>query len=198
MKGLVSPPVCNTLVPEWTGLPGTTNLLLAVGGRVPARSRAGSGYKSSLGLSVWKPWGADPRTAGLWARGCLACQSSVQAVLWRMSVLSSPSARRLPSLPEFRASGSLAGDGAFLRSCEEGYLAFRSSVQAVLWRATVLSSVAGPGAPRGVVAAVAAVAGCPSGCPLATECCVCACLIKLAQSGSTQRVAQTKTPSKAL
>ena len=139
--------------------------------------------------------GADPRTAGLWTRGCLACQSSVQAVLWRMSVLSSPSARRLPSLPEFRASGSLAGDGAFLRSCEEGYLAFRSSVQAVLWRATVLSSVAGPGAPRGVVAAVAAVAavaGCPSGCLLATECCVCACLIKLAQSGSTQPVAQRK------
>ena len=177
--------MCNTLVPEWTGLPGTTNLLLAVGGRVPARSRAGSGYKSSLGLSVWKPWGADPRTAGL------ACQSSVQAVLWRMSVLSSPSARRLPSLPEFHASGSLAGDSAFLGSCEEGYLAFRSSVQAVLWRATVLSSVAGPGAPRGVVAAVAAVAGCPSWCPLATGCCECACLIKLAQSGSTQPVAQT-------
>ena len=50
------------------------------------------GYKSSLGLSVWKPWGADPSTA-------------------------SHSARRLPNLRgEVCKRGSLTGDGACLRS----------------------------------------------------------------------------------
>ena len=115
----------------------------------PALEGKGAGLLSSwvgvanlLGAIWMEPWGADPKTAGLHARGCLACRGFVC-----FSARFSGGGRCFPPVLRggLRVScgsqhGSLAGIGALLH--------------------------AGQGAPQSSGAAMSAVAGCSSGCPL--------------------------------